>query len=56
MEERTEKLDTLIFKLEKLFLIANCLGDHVGTPESFSLSFYALLDEIQDVENVYRCV
>ncbi len=54
MEERTEKLDTLIFKLEKLFLIANCLGDHVGTPESFSLAFYALLDEIQDVENVYH--
>ncbi len=54
MAEQTTKLDTLIFKLEKLFFIADCMSDRVGSPESFSLAFYALLDEIQGLETVYQ--
>lgn len=36
MAEQTAKLDTLIFKLEKLFFITDCMSDRVGSPESFS--------------------
>lgn len=46
MAEQITKLDTLIFKLEKLFFITDCMSDRVGSPESFSLAFYALMDEI----------
>lgn len=48
-----QELDTFIFKLEKLFLTANSYRDAVGAPESFALPFYALLDEIQSLQQVY---
>lgn len=54
MSEQTAKLDTLIFKLEKLFFITECMSDCVGSPESFSLAFYTLLDEIQTLEIIYQ--
>ncbi len=49
-----QELDVFIFKLEKLFLTANSYNNFVGAPESFSLPFYALLDEIQGLQQVYN--
>lgn len=51
MEE--QELDAFIFKLEKLFLTADSYNNFVGAPESFSLPFYALLDEIRGLQQVY---
>ena len=50
MAEQTAKLDTLIFKLEKLFFISDCMSDRVGSPESFSF----LLMKINKLLNLWK--
>lgn len=50
---KNQELDKLVFRLEKLFLTAESY-DNIVNPSDYSLPFYALLDEIRDVEKVYE--
>jgi len=50
---KSQELSTLVFRLEKLFLTAESYDSTIHSPE-FSLPFYALLDEIHQVEKVYK--
>ncbi len=51
MSEQT--LDTLVFKIEKMLLVAECLADYAGGEEFYSQGFYALLDEINGLKTIY---
>lgn len=49
-----KELDKLVFRIEKLLLNAEMLGNYVGHPESFSLAFYSLLEDMQALGAVYN--
>lgn len=49
-----QELDKLIFSIEKLLLTAEALNNYVGKPESFSTAFYSLLDDVQDMGEIYN--
>ncbi len=50
---KNQELDNLSFRLEKLFLTAEGY-DNIINSTDFSLPFYALLDEVREVEKAYR--
>jgi len=49
-----QELDKLVFRIEKLLLSAEALNNFVGHPESFSLAFYSLLEDVQTLGAVYN--
>ncbi len=49
----SQELDNLVFRLEKLFLTAEAYDTTIHSTD-FSLPFYALIDEIREVEKAYR--
>lgn len=51
----SQKLDNLVFRLEKLFLTAEAYDTTIHSTD-FSLPFYALLDEVRAVEQAYRAL
>ncbi len=52
---KTCTLDVLMFKLEKLFLIANSYVDY-PRERNYELMFYALADEVKGVQDVYSAL